>query len=196
MNEAEGYGMAEEKAKEAAGTDAKPKGKGKLFIIIAAVAVLAGGGFFAMNQGGDAEPQEHRLELGEMYPLGEFLVNLADGRTFCKTEITLHLAKDAHLVDSDKGGHGKGGASDDHIRDAVNLVLSSKTLEEVSTVEGKNNLKRELARVINETVHRVSGHEPAEHAEGEQSDSPIHPDWDSDTGPVLKVYFRSFATQR
>lgn len=192
--------MADGQTQEKEKSEGKPKGKGKLMIILAAVAVLGGGGFFAMNNGGDDDGAVQAVELGEMYPLGEFLVNLADGRTFCKAEITLHLAKDAHLVEESKGGHGKGGANDDHIRDAVNMVLSSKTLEEVSTVEGKNILKRELARAINEAAGHGSDHGSSDgegKSEGEsEGGSEKHSDWDSDTGPVLKVYFRSFATQR
>lgn len=171
-------------------------------IIIAAVAVLGGGGYFAMNKGGDAEPAEQKVELGEMYPLGEFLVNLADGRTFCKAEITLHLAKDVYLVEGGGDKKKKGGPGDDHIRDAVNLVLSSKTLEEVSTVEGKMALKREIARAVNEAAGKGSeskseeGSEDAKGEEGTEVVTEAKSDWDSDTGPVLKVYFRSFATQR
>lgn len=181
--------MAEEEKTESA----SPKKKGKLPILIALVAVLGGGGFFAMKMKGGGE--KHKVELGEIVKLEEILVNLKEPNTYARTDISLQLQK----------GFEKKKLEDkvDAVRDAIILRLSSKSLREVNTLEGKLELKREIASAINAMIsgdaHSASKstgtEEPKAESDKKETKKPSNPDWDSDTGPVLKVYFANFATQ-
>jgi|CXWL01.1.fsa_nt_gi hypothetical protein len=102
------------------------------------------------------------------------------------------------------------------IRDAIFMVVSSKTVGEVSTLEGKELLKEEIAASINHSLHMLHPPEadekaPKEGAKKESHDAEVghgeskghgaprakrlHPEWDSDEGPVLKIYFSDFVTQ-
>ena len=181
--------MAEEEKTESVA----PKKKGKLPVLIALVAVLGAGGFFAMKmKGGGAK---HKAELGEIVKLDEILVNLKEPNTYARTDISLQLQK----------GFEKKKLEDkvDAVRDAIILRLSSKSLREVNTLEGKLELKREIAGSINAMIsgdaHGASESKGQDQEKGvsekKEPKKPTNPDWDSDTGPVLKVYFANFATQ-
>lgn len=189
--------MAEEKAK---------KGMGKLPIIIAVVAVVAAGGFFMMQ--GGKEEKDPGLTLGaHTEEVGEFLVNLGDGATYLSTKITVQTAEGTSLGHDD--GHGKVTANP-AVSDAVISVLTSKTLEEISTPSGKARLKRELAYYMNHAYHashvsdEKGGHKKSSSDHGDEKEpkelradyEPDYPEWDNDHGPVLKVYFTTFTTQR
>lgn len=178
------------------------KGKSKLPVLIALVAVLGGGGFFAMKmKGGD---KKSKVELGEIVKLEEILVNLKDPNTYARTDISLHLEK----------GFEKKKLEDkiDAIRDAIILKLSSKSLSEIRSLDGKTRLKREIAASVNGIFSEDhegeeasgDGEKDTKASEGEVAKgsdevsapkSPKHKDWDADAGPVLKVYFANFATQ-
>jgi flagellar basal body-associated protein FliL len=193
---------------EKAATEGKKKKGGKLPLIIGIVALAGGGGFFAAKGAGGSKPAEKKVELGEIAPLGEFLVNLSDGRTFLRAEISVHVAKGEHLdphAAGGGGGHGGGEAAPPApIRDAVIEVLTSQSLASVSSVAGKARLKKQLAAAINEAAHALHPAEPGkekgkdEKHDEEKADKKEsgHKDWDAADGPVLKVYFTSFATQQ
>lgn len=167
------------------------KKKGKLPVIIALVVVLAGGGFFVTKMRSPAKKGPEVIQLGAIEPLGTFLVNLSDGRTYLRADIAVHMAKGKSLAGGG-GGHGGGDEGMAPVKDAIIRLLSSKSLGQVSTAEGKLALKRELAEALNHAVHE----EPAEGKKPEvKPPDPVPEDWDSETGPVLKVYFTSFATQ-
>ncbi|MBL8065025.1 MAG: flagellar basal body-associated FliL family protein [Chthonomonadaceae bacterium] len=199
-------------AKEAAPAEGGKK-KGKMPMLLALVVMLGAGGFFGSKMGGSKEKKEPPIELGEVMPLGEFLVNLRDGRTFLKTEIAVHIAKGQHLADEAGGGHGGGGKAEAPapVRDAIVAVLSAQDLNTISTPEGKVALKLALAKAINavapkhhkegEKSHgkedKKDGHEKDKKKEEEHEEPEVLDEtWDSQTGPVLKVYFTSFATQQ
>jgi flagellar FliL protein len=172
----------------------KPKKKGgKLPILIALVAVLGGGGFFGLKMKSGGKKDEPKIELGEIVTTREFLANLRDPESYVRTELAFHLRKDftkETFATLEPG-----------VRDAVNLILSSKTERDVASLEGKNKLKREIADAVNEVL--LAGgqeHKQGPPQEGEGEEEPIEPapipkGWDSADGPVLKVYFTSFATQ-
>ncbi len=166
----------------------KKKG-GKLPMIIALVAVLGGGGFF-MTKGKSAKKEKPAIELGEIQTMPEFLVNLRDGGTYLRTEIALQTKKGLEKEAFDK--------MLPTVRDSIITTLTSKSLEEVRTVEGKEKLKKEIAKAINDNADEP---ESKDDKDDKGSDSKkkklieIHTDWDSQTGPVLKVFFTSFATQ-
>ncbi|MBS1714458.1 MAG: flagellar basal body-associated FliL family protein [Armatimonadetes bacterium] len=198
----------------------KPKKKGKLPMILALVVMLVAGGFFGMKMGSGGKKEEPPIELGEVVPLGEFLVNLNDGRTFLKTDIAVHVAKNMHLTEEAGGGHEGKAEPPAPVRDAVISVLTRQDFNEIATPEGKEKLKKEIAKAINAVVphhdeekdkkgkgKKAKGH--AAKSEGEagaekgaeghgasHEEEIVDETWDSQTGPVLKVYFTTFATQQ
>ncbi|MCW5942969.1 MAG: flagellar basal body-associated FliL family protein [Fimbriimonadaceae bacterium] len=177
-------------------SDTPKKKGGKLPIVVAVVLVLAGGGYFAMKGTGGkaAEEEVKEAKLGHIAPVGEFLVNMADGRTYLRTNISLHFDEtfDTHAIEETQAA----------IQDAIVNKLSSQSLEDVRTLEGKRTLKWQLAAVINAAMESAHGHEKkgktkTKDEKGHAAPSPPTNEegWDSDEGPVLKVYFTSFVTQ-
>ncbi|CRF41006.1 flagellar basal body-associated protein FliL [Helicobacter ailurogastricus] len=84
------------------------------------------------------------LSLGPLYPLDSpFVVNLItqNGRRYLKTSITLELS-DAKLLAEVKN-------KETAIKDTIIEILSSKSIEEISTLKGKNKLKEEIRSNIN-----------------------------------------------
>ena len=179
------------------------KKKGKLPIILILALVLGGGGFFMMK--GKGKPKEPEIKLGAIEPLTEFLVNLKGGSNYLQTELALQFKDGFKKEELDKNMPA--------VRDAVIMVLSSKSISELSSEPAKARLKREIAAFVNKTLEDLTP-PPEGHTEkkkkkkkGEdQEEDPRkiaatdpeeleHPEWDSDEGPVLKVYFTKFATQ-
>lgn len=200
----------------------KKKG-GKLPIILVVAVVLMGGGYFMMGKGkGEEKPEKPPVELGAIEDLGgEFLVNLGDKRTFLKCKISVHVAKEGHVSDpaaDDGGGHGGGDHTYAMARSAVIELLSSKTIEDITAPDGIKFLKREMAAAINHAVHHEEEEESTEedskskkkkkeedsHGDDGHGDGHAEIDhewldelgWDSEEGPVLKVYFTDFAYQK
>jgi flagellar FliL protein len=129
------------------------------------------------------------LELGEIESLNEFIVNLNDGRSYLKTNISIQFKKGF-----DKKEFAKCLPA---VRDAVILVLSAQSLADIIPLEGKDKLKHQLAEAINKVLNGLL-------SEGAPATPRLSPppdlrgkgkDWDSLTGPVLKIYFTDFATQ-
>lgn len=191
-------------------SDAKaeaPKKKGKMPLILGLVLVLGGGGFF-MTKGKKKEVPEAKLaphaSIVEMKE--EFLVNMKGGETYLRCKIALHpeaLAKKPEI-------EGAGAA----ISDAIYSRLRATTLESVQTDEGLHLLRRQLVSDINWVIESMSAHEAEEpkskkkkkDEEDLETGPPTlkelpdpeeleNPKWDSDEGPILKLYFTSFATQ-
>lgn len=202
----------------AAATDATPvapaKGKKKLIIILAAVAVLlagaGGGAFFLMKKkAADAAAAEdegdgthevaksHKKDdhaLPVFVPLDPFIVNLADRDTdrFAQIGITLQV-DDAHAGDTIK-------AYMPAIRNNILLLLSRKTVEELSGAEGKERLAREVLRVsvlpmgVELAPEEDEGADAAASAPAPKPKAKKH--YDSiDSSPVKGVQFSSFIIQ-
>ena len=183
------------------------KKKGKLPIIIVLALVLGGGGFFMMK--GKGKPKEPEIKLGAIEPLTEFLVNLKGGSNYLQTEVALQFKDGFKKEELDKNMPA--------VRDAVIMVLSSKSISELSSEPAKARLKREIAAFVNKTLEDLAPPPAEEHADEKKkkkkkkdeeeevvdprkiaatpADELEHPEWDSDEGPVLKVYFTKFATQ-
>lgn len=161
--------MAEEKAAAAAEPAAAPSGGGQKNIVLIALAVInmvvvAGVGFM-LFQGkkkeaaepkieqvikGEKEAQDHEKEgaeekkfVGQVIPLETFIVNLAGskGRKVAKVNMELEVKGTAVQEEIDKRKA--------QVRDIIIIILSSKTYEEVSTREGKDNLRNEIKDTIN-----------------------------------------------
>lgn len=188
---------------EKAEAEAKKKGS-KMPVIVVLVVVLMGGGFFGMKMKASGAAEKPKIELGEkMVEIEEMLVNLSDVSTFLRTRIAFQFAKgfDETKVKEVMPA----------IEDAVLGVLKAKSPRDIGTATAIPKLKRELANEVNLVLAMVMkdphAKEPAKEPEGTdaapktkkapavKASKPLHPEWDSDTGPVLKVYFRSFAVQ-
>jgi flagellar protein FliL len=139
------------------GTD-KKKLPLKRIIIISAVVLLAGAGVAGwMVLGGAKKPAGHVAGNGKVatevsgdliYEMEIFVVNLSDpgGKRYLKTKISLEYTG-AALTDELK-------LRQPQLRDAVLLLLSSKTLEEIQGTEGKIILRRELILRINQALQK------------------------------------------
>ena len=203
-----------EEAKEAP-AEGKKKGGSKLPMIVALVMFLAGGGFFMMK--GKGAPAAKKVEapvLGAIEPVKEMLVNLAGGTSYLKIEVALHMVKDFKKEELEK--------NKEAVTDSILLCLKSKKLSDIQSPDQLKALKEEIAENVNKILE--AGKDPkdadkdadkskdsdSEKKDGDKkdgdkdkskdgdskSDRPKLPDgFDSAKGPVLKVYFTSFATQ-
>lgn len=100
-------------------------------------------------------------EVGISLPLEEFLVNLSGGGDhYLRTNISLGMEKG--LIEEKLKDHVPA------MRDAILSVLGTKTQKDLGTEKGRDDLKEEIKKKVNEAI-------------GEEE--------------VVKVYFTSFATQ-
>jgi flagellar protein FliL len=142
----------------------KNKSKFLLIVIIAGVLILGSGGYFAwkfllaapdkatvvkkrignqMNSSARQEADETKSTLGPVQPLETFIVNLssADGQRYLKATVSVELSDEAAVKEA--------AARAAQLRDAIIVLLSSKTVDEVTKLEGKEMLKREIVARIN-----------------------------------------------
>ena len=172
-----------EEAKKAEAKESAPKekGKSKLLIIIIALLVLiivagAAAFFFLLPAPSDEEIAKEiekdeapvavtyssETEVGVMWELQPFVVNLADPKAkhFLKASITLELKDDQAKELAQK--------LLPRIRNDILMLLTSQTLEDVISIEGKVRLKDEITARLN----RILG-----------------------PGKLLNVYFSQFVIQ-
>lgn len=138
--------MAEEKeeVKDAKEEQAPKKSKLKLIIIAVVVLLVGAGGFFGYSKykkGKEANAVDEKTEkVSIVCPLKSFVVNLLDkkgvGKRYLKVTIQLEVGKeeDRALIEN----------HNPQLRDTVLLLLSSQTLNEINTMEGKLELKQAL----------------------------------------------------
>lgn len=158
--------MAEEKAAAAEAAPVASSGSGQkpiLFIILAVVNMLVVGAVGYMlwqnrkleaakptiDQVVAGEVDTHKKEepegsfVGRVVPLESFIVNLAGerGRKVARVNMELELQGDnvAEEIEKRKA----------QIRDIIIITLSSKSYEEVSSREGKDQLRNEIKDTIN-----------------------------------------------
>lgn len=143
----------------------RKKGRGliKWIILLILLAALIGGGWFAYKKffSSDAKKEEQAKEQaaedeqkgpapalvqGVQVQLPDFLVNLADplGRRYLKLGISVEV-KDAKAAEAMKTHEAK-------IKDAILLLLSSKSYQELSTLESKIELKKEIVERLNQIL--------------------------------------------
>lgn len=149
----------EEKDDGEAGEGAEKKGFPlKLVILLVAVLVLGGGGFFAWKMGmlnkflggekqahaSKVEKKDAPLDVGPTRSLDTFLVNLADpnGKRYLKVKMDLELSEDKMILELDKRLP--------QLRDTILTTLCSKTYEEIGTLEGKMQLRMEIMARLNQ----------------------------------------------
>lgn len=152
--------MAEEKQEgqedQPAHEGQKKGGSKKLIIIIAAaVIVLLAGGFFAYtmllggkDKGKDAAKEEKKDVKTALIAIDPFVLNLAEQGRFLKVTMQLELSDATHQpIINDKIPQ---------LRDAIITLLSSKSVESVSSPEGKFQLKDELLLRVNQVTGKDS----------------------------------------
>jgi flagellar FliL protein len=126
----------------------------KLVIIAVLVLLVAGGGFMvwkkmsapkekgqivAINEKDNANP-----DMGPIYPMETFIVNLLDpnGRRYLKIQIQLEMDNAVLAQEINKRMP--------QFKDAIISLLSSKTIPDINSVEGKMQLRAELIVLFNQ----------------------------------------------
>ncbi|OFZ70273.1 MAG: hypothetical protein A2Z01_02610 [Betaproteobacteria bacterium RBG_16_58_11] len=174
--------MAEKKKAEAeapeADAEAKPKKKSKLLIILIALLLLGGGGggaawwFLKGKKPQDPKAAAQKKEEPEKMPifirLDTFTVNL---KKIDAEEHYLQVEMQFKVVDPKVDEALK--LRMPEIRNALLLLLSNKTQEELATVEGKQKLSSDIVAQSNQIIRAK---EPAKDG-------------------VVGVYFTSFVIQ-
>lgn len=140
-----------------------------LILLLTIVAGLAGVWFFILDSelpkfGSDSAEPDSTISssvgagsdapkvLGNTVPLETFIVNLADplGRRVLNINISLEVA-DASAISEIK-------RNDPRIRDAIIILLSSKSYADISSADSKMILKSEITSRVNQLLgdHKVS----------------------------------------
>ena len=124
--------------------------------------VLVGGGFYMMWMKinalappeeiaeEDTEDAEEVTEVGEMFPLDTFVVNLADsgGKRYLRATLQLELVPEQVAETFEQRLP--------QIRDVILTILPTKTFEDIRTVAGKAALREEILQRLN-TLLNVEG---------------------------------------
>ena len=160
--------MAEEEdiLDELEGAEGGKKPIGMIIGIIVGLLVLGGGGYYAYTnffqekpaeekpaegeESKEEAPPEEDLNLGVMFPMDPFVVNLAgsEGKRFLKVTISLELSTpEVHLEIKE---------NIQKVTDSILILLSSKAFEDVYSVQGKFKLKDEITTRVNRFL--VVGH--------------------------------------
>ncbi len=120
-----------------------------LLVVGVVVAMLAGGDEAPSNNGSNPAVKEKQIksmdamEVGPMFPLDTFTVNLLSdsGRRYLKVQMNLELDDEQVAAELE--------SKTAVVRDVVIRMLSSKTLEEISTAKGKDKLKEQITDQLN-----------------------------------------------
>ena len=129
-----------------------------MLIIIISVAVLfrgmVGAGFFILwnkisqvpvdpSKVAEMAVEEEENVIGPLYPLDTMIVNLSDdgGKRYLRVTMALELS-DPESVDTIESRLPQ-------IRDAVLMILPTKTYDDVSTTDGKIALRNQVMEKIN-----------------------------------------------
>jgi len=150
--------MAEEKTEEKSGGSKKT-----LFIIIGGVVLIAGvavGAYFAGSKIGGGDNGEKAVaqaavkdanvkgdELGPLVPMEDFIINIMDdqGSRYLKASITMEMSNPTVVDEVQRRAP--------QIRDAVLLLMGSKTFDEIRDLQGKLQLRSEIIARVNEFLH-------------------------------------------
>lgn len=163
--------MAEEEIKEEETKEKKPKNMLMIIIIVVLVfIIIIGGVVAALLMGDDEEPMQNTKqaqekskpkkrvsssnmddsrqlsEIGILYPLDTFTVNLKSdsGRRFLKVAMSLELDGEELSLELD--------AKAPVLRDRIIRILTSKTLEEISSKKGKAKVSDQIIDTLNAMI--------------------------------------------
>jgi flagellar FliL protein len=143
--------MAEEKEKVKEGEKEKSK-KSNLYLIIIAglVLLLAVGGYFGYSRYkiSNKNKAEKEKQMSILIPLKSFIVNLFDerhiGKRYLKINMDLEVGseEDRTKVENNMA----------RLRDTILILLSSQTLKDINTMEGKIELKNAIILRMNQIL--------------------------------------------
>lgn len=142
--------------------DEQKKGKGKAIIAVVAVLVLLIAGLVAVffyatsepkaqttqseqtTQGGESNAKY--LRIGPIFQLDQFIVNLLSqgGRRYLKVSISLEMT--TPNLENELN------AKRAPVRDIIIDILTSKSIDDISTTRGKERLKEEIVQRLNEIL--------------------------------------------
>lgn len=192
--------------------DAPKKGSKKLIIIIAAVALLlvagGGGAFFMMKKNADHAEEdggEHAKPVKKaeakkadpsgpptFVPLDPFVVNLADRDSERYAQVGITLQVDDPKMSEEMKLYMPA------IRNAVLLILSHKSSEELLSPDGKTKLAEEIRR----EAARAMGYEIEDPEEEEAEDEEAPPKKKKKKkkkvesyNPIVQVHYANFIIQ-
>lgn len=158
--------MAKEKAPQGSEENQEKASKGKwkwIILILLLLGLLGAGGYFAYtflyssdnpgaSESGNATQSREAADSGpekvgsKMVSLPTLLVNLADplGKRYLKISVDVEV----------KGKEASSQIQSDmpKIKDALILLLSSKTFEDLSSMESKYQLKKEIVERLNQIL--------------------------------------------
>lgn len=151
----------------------KKKGKFlKLAIIgVLVIAVLGGGGYFALGMFSSSDEGDGKKESAKeqkmtepltLYPMKTFIANLAGGRGRRYLKVTMAMELSSQETETEIK------QKLPQLRDEVLTILSSKTFDDIKDADGKVKLRKEIAKKTNRVMR---------------------------TGKVRKVYFTEFVVQ-
>ena len=97
----------------------------------------------ASSEKSGAHGEESLSEVGIMFPMEMFTVNLLSesGRRYLKVEMNLELEGEELAIELE--------SKKPVLRDVIIRILSGKSLEEVSTIKGKEAVKEEILSDLN-----------------------------------------------
>lgn len=143
-----------------------PASKKKLFIIIGAavgvvivavVLVLTLGGGSKKEGGGEAKAEKKAGShggggaagapvAGTVFPLEPFIVNIYDGQEvrYLKVKVEFEMSGPEVKPEID--------ARQAPLRDAILVLLTTKTLQEIQDLQGKNQLREEILAAVNKIL--------------------------------------------
>jgi flagellar FliL protein len=120
-----------------------------VIVLVAGVLVLKSGLIGGSSEGeGTAEAKNEKqvaaIDIGPIYTLETFIVNLADprGKKYLKTKLELELDNPMVVQEIDQRLP--------QFRDTVLTILSSKSFEDVRQLEGKYQLRAEIMTMLNQ----------------------------------------------
>lgn len=163
--------MAETEAKEET-QEKKPKNMLMIIIIVVLIFIIAIGGLVAvLLMGDDEEPMRKSpqvqekskskkrasssnsfddsrqlSDIGMLYPMDTFTINLKSdaGRRFLKVALSLELEGEELSLELD--------AKTPVLRDRIIRILTSKTLEEISSKKGKAKVSNQIIDTLNAMI--------------------------------------------
>jgi len=143
---------AEEAVKEVEEAQPPPQSKLKLIVLASTVILLGVGGFFGWKWYAGrkvaSETTQKPEEMTIVYPLKSFIVNLADkkgvGKRYLKLTLEVEVAGEEQraLVNH----------KIPQLRDTILLMLSSRTIAEITSMEAKLELKQVLLARMNSAI--------------------------------------------
>ncbi|MGD9156976.1 MAG: flagellar basal body-associated FliL family protein [Desulfobacteraceae bacterium] len=146
--------LEEEDKETQEGTPERKKVPINLIIISILVLCLLGGGIYVWKSGiMSGDPDEAALdeeggkqEMGPIYSLDTFIVNLVGGRgkNYLKAKVELELDSEKTTIEIEKRLP--------QVRDAILTMLSSKSNEDINTLEGKFQLRAEIISTLNQNL--------------------------------------------